>query len=189
MHLAQLRIECQSSRGVSFCPRQRIARGCTGIFTEQRITIGKPNERECEIGVFLRRDRKFLQCLLQIYCCPAIPVVASLQIGLVSLITVGVLSCRTRGGVTREFQLKLFRDRRRYFTLGRKQVRHLPLELLTPKCLVVANVDKVDADGQVVAPLHHAAGHHRIDTQVASDLFGIDILTLVAKGRTSRADL
>ena len=59
----------------------------------------------------------------------------------------------------------------------------LPIITLRPKVLIVASVDQLDSDPQAVLRAAYAAFENEADTELATDLFDIDWLILVAEGR------
>ena len=70
--------------------------------------------------------------------------------------------------------------------MHREDVREAPVIPLAPDVAVVAHVDKLGADRQIVAMLNHASGEHALNLEISPCCLRIGLLPFVAKHGVAR---
>ena len=170
------------------CPLGRVARavdmagalhgGVAG--THQRVAVGQSRMREREVGVIGNRALEEVRGLLQSVLRTFVPEITALQVQLQ----------RRRAGWRRPLQpapdgrghveLQRLGDLARDLFLHEQQIRRRPRELRSPDPRSVARIRQLDRDAEMVRDLDDAAGQHRFDAELAANLLGIGVASLVA---------
>src|SRR6266404_4891913 len=86
----------------------------------------------------------------------------------------------------RNFELKFVDNFSRNLALGRQQVGHLTVVLLTPEQLVVTDVHQFGADRKIVATLYDSSQEHRTYAKLIACIYGVSLFALIAEGQTGR---
>src|SRR2546428_5771896 len=154
MRLSECVVQFDCSCSVGLRLRHIFAGALSGVGRSDYIAVGQSGISESKSRIFFGSRSQYLNRLVDIFSGAPVPVKASLQIELVSLVIVGVALRHPLRIVTGESYLQLLGNRRSDLALRRQQVGHLALELFAPQRSLVSNVNQIDADCQIIAALY-----------------------------------
>src|SRR5712664_512327 len=153
------------------------------------VTVSQPRVSQSVARVFFDRFLKVLDGFLYAIRCAFVPVVATLQIQLISLSILCEVSGQPFLLLTLQPQAQLVGDLTGDIFLYGQDVGELAVVLLAPQFGAVPDVHQVHADGQGFAALRDSPRQNRADIEVASNFLRVNIAAFIAEDGTPRHDL
>ena len=131
---------------------------------------------------------KLLDCFPKVVRGPFVPVIPAFQIESICIRIAGIAPGQLSLFFTAQLRPQPFGNFARDLLLHGERVGEFAVVLLAPKLLVIAHVQLLRANHQIVAALQHPAGQDSAHAQVASGLQRIDVFPFVLKDGAARAD-